>query len=62
MKLTLEEIEQAINYMAEALTYAKEARRVYGSDTETSQQLKYAYEYLRRANTVLEERYERSPR
>jgi hypothetical protein len=58
MKLTLEEIEIVLLELAEALTYAKEARhiakKVYGNDVEVSIYLKYAYEHVQRATKVLE--------
>lgn len=48
MHITVEEIEEVINRLASAITHAKEARRVakkvYGSDTEISMQMKYAYQ------------------
>lgn len=47
MKITLDEIEQVINHLSAAITYAKEARRVakrvYGSESEISAQMKTAY-------------------
>lgn len=57
MKPTLEEIETIINHIAEALTYAKEARRVakkvYGSQTEINTDLKHAYDKLHDASDIL---------
>jgi hypothetical protein len=58
MKITLEEIEQVINDLATAVTYAKEARRVakkvYGSESEISQQMKYVYRKIEDARAILE--------
>lgn len=62
MKLTLEEIEQAIAEIANAMERAKEARRVakkvYGDEREISIQLKYTYEHIQRAVKILEMRGE----
>ncbi len=62
MKITLDEIEQIINNLASATTYAKEARRVakkvYGNEKEISFQLKHAYEDIQQAVKVLEARGE----
>lgn len=56
MKISLEEIEQALAALTSATTRVKEARRVakkvYGNDREVSMQMKYAYEDVQRFLTV----------
>lgn len=58
MKITVEEIELAINELSSAITRAKEARRVakkvYGNETEVTMQLKYAYADVQKAALILE--------
>lgn len=58
MKISQEEIVQIVNDLSEALVRSKEAlrvsKKVYGSDSEISAQLKYAYVNVQRAAKALE--------
>lgn len=62
MKVTLQEIESALDELSGAVIRTKEARRiakkVYGNDSEVSFHLKIAYGHVQNVVKILESRGE----